>query len=906
MQRARRAQAAQQKGDVEAASGQAMVDSKQIIVPPTTGHGIAHLSTVRNDTQFPMNISSTKFLIKNGKFKRSVEIPSFQTKELNREPKIDKSQIRISGYGSRIVKGLTTNSSIKVKSGNAWIERSFENFNKATISFSARAYKNNKTQEVSEIVVLLGTKISPDYEYKIVIGSNKNTRALIIKKDKKSGKDRTVYSVDSSKNSFAKIYPFNFKKYWVSIHDNLILVGAGDVGQNIFMSFFDVDVNNDINRASVGAKIIPIDYSNIQLGPNLITQKDWQLYFEQTGEAKTGVEVSVPDSVAKYKVLKTPFRVPGYGCFSFKTKGDSGIAVAFGSKFEYQLLIGVDVNSRTLLLKKGEIVASVMADVNPEIVLSDPEALMRYWISFNDGFILFGHGEPGQNLMFAFNDPEPIKISNQIAIGLPAMEFQPSGPIVCESLIIGSPVILKLDIKKGFYTKEMALFKFPDSFVVINPIRYKLFQDRQTVGIEDLVLDKKYKLTKVTQHDAKYYLMLIIDKHGTPKLEKVRGAVPSPETVELARKAYITKAAAAQAIAIGEEIGYGAGRGTGGILVGVGSKVIIGIGGLVKGIGTDFESKSKFGFNLPEEYGFVSELSIPISGDYKPSVDAIKNQKKIKELLEKNRLQQDKGVTLATFSYILDLLDDPYLADNYTKKKIFNAIEFLYNTGFNELQSDEFYKKLLKLLVDVRDNVFLIDATKPDQLALRKQWYFWSNQVAQYLMQKLNKSKAGVKLPPSFGEYFWLPIKLPKPGKCTLSFEAKGLHDIYVCFSPEKGLLRNTNIPFYEIDIRGWNGTKSAIRTTSLGRSVASFYNIKPVKKGEKLFFALDPESLKVMASNFKFRKYKINLNDGRIIVYEDGKKILDWRDPYPIKDIEYVGIGGWDVYVSYKNIRVS
>ena len=42
------------------------------------------------------------------------------------------------------------------------------------------------------------------------------------------------------------------------------------------------------------------------------------------------------------------------------------------------------------------------------------------------------------------------------------------------------------------------------------------------------------------------------------------------------------------------------------------------------------------------------------------------------------------------------------------------------------------------------------------------------------------------------------------------------------------------------------------------------------------------------------------------IVVYEDDKKILDWQDPYPVKNFEYVGIGSWDVYVYYKDIKVS
>ncbi|MFH1644370.1 MAG: hypothetical protein ABIA74_04310 [bacterium] len=882
-------------------AGEVKEEAKEVIDPSSFGKfGFAHLSQIRNQTKDPLKISSSSFLTKNSSYERILKIKPNETSILNFDALIDGSYIRIEGFGQSNVTGLVKGSAIKVNAGYAWLDKSFEKQNQATVVFGARPYLDLANQNIGKIEIVLGGKISTDYDYKIVIGDEKNTTSYILKKDKTTGKEKIVYKIETKTNPLSKITSGKFETYWISLYKNLILVGKGQPGQNIFMSFYDTDYSDNIYRFGFGAGKISVDYSGIQLIPPVIAQKSWQPYFEQDGNPEIkGVK-------GNFNVLKTPFKVPGSGCISFYAKGNSGIAIAFGDKFEYQLLIGADANSRTLLVRNGVVVISIMSDVNPEIVLKDPEKFNHYWISINDGFVLFGKGDPGQNLMFAWKDDDPITISNQIAIGLPVTTFKIKGNPDCKNIELGSSINLNVESEQDYYHEKKELYKYPDSFTVINPFKYELFQDRQIVGVKDLVLEKNYDLAKITQDKADYYLMMIIEPDGTPKIQNSRGPEPSEETVSLAKNAYILKMGSQEALEVGEYVSWGAGRGGGGMISMLGSQLYLGIGKTLSVRSLAMEEQTKLGYQTPEEYAFIEAVPKPSVSDYKPSDEAVKNKKLVDDSLEEIRFYQDPELILVTYSYILNFINDFYVIDDYNKKKIQEAVEFLYNYGLGQVREDDYYKKLLKLLLDVRDNPYLVDLNNPEDLSLKKQWHYWANQIALYLMQKENKSDEGVKIPPTFGEPFWIPAPLPELNKGKISFYAKGLHDIYVCFSPEKNLIRNSDISFYEIVIRGWNGTKSAIRTTSLGKSVSEFQHIAQIKTEKGLEYELDPNNLKVLAENYKFRKYVVSFNDGHIIVLEDDKKILDWQDPYPIKNIKYVGIGSWDVYVNFRDIMVG
>ena len=862
-------------------------------------YGLAYLQRVRNNTSNDIKISAPNFLNINKrtkKYENEIIVAPNQTEELSFDPIIKKSKIRIEGYSKRNLTGLVSGSSISVSGGYAWLDESLSQINKGTISFQAKPTENISKDEFGEIVIVFSDEISSKFEWKIVIGANKNTESYILKRNLKTKENEIVYKVLATVNKFAAVKPEISESYWVSVNNGLVLVGQGLAGQNIFMSFFDEDLNLKINRVGLGANLLPVQYSNIQLSPAMVLQGDWQPYFESK-------KIDVKTKKNNYEILKTPLRVPGQGCFSFETKGENGLSVAFGDNFEYEFLIGADANSRTILRKNGEIVASVLATVNQQIVLSDSEKFNRYWISIDNGFILFGKNNPGENLMFAWKDPDPLKISNQIAVGLSeSFGIKNTGEIFCKDIKIGLPVGLVIDFNQKYYQKTQALFEYPDSFTVISPFIYELFQDRPNVGVKDLIFERNYILLKVEEKDTKYFLMLDIESDGTPKFIKTKGPEPTQKKAEMQREAFIEKSVGETAIRVSEDMSWaGTGRGQGAIIARIGGEVFKGIGSMLSSK-SDTNGLKRLSFQGPGIYAFVSGIGKTSFAQTEISEQAESNKKQIKEILEKIDLKQDPNLILSAYSLILDLITYPQvIEDSSLQEKIMSAVNFAYNTGLNQQQDDEYYKKLLKLLISAKDNPYLFDISNEKGKKQKEQWYFDANEIARYLINKFNKSEEGIGVPPLYGEYFWLPVELSKQTK-TISFEAKTLNDINICFSPKKVNVRNSNVPIYEIVIRGWNGTASVIRTKSLGAAVAEYKHLDAPENTD----VLDPDTLKNLAQSFKFRQYKITLDDGHIIVYEDDNKILDWQDSYPVKNIEYVGIGSWDVFVYYKNIKVS
>ncbi len=861
--------------------------------------GLAFLERIRNNTSNDLKISGKKFLNinqKTKKYENKIIVASNQTQDLNLDPVIKKSKIRIEGFSKRKLKGLISGSSISVSGGYAWLDESLSQINNGTISFQANPAKDDISSESGEIVIVFSDEIAPKFLWKIVIGANKNTESYILKRNPQIKESEIVYKVLATKNKFAAVKPGIPQSYWVSINDGLVLVGQGFAGQNVFMSFFDDDASLKINRVGLGANLLSVQYSDIQLSPAMVSQEDWRPYFESK-------EIAVKTKKNNCEILQTPLRVPGQGCFSFETKGENGLTVAFGANFEYEFLIGADANSRTILKRRGEAVASVLSTANQQIVLSDPEKFNRYWISINNGFILFGKGNPGKNTLFVWKDPEPLKISNQIAIGLPeSFGTKTEGAIFCKNIKIGPAVDLIMDLNQEYYQKTEQAFRYPDSFTVISPFLYELFQDRPNVGIKDLIFKRNYVLLKVEEKNMKYFLMLDIESDGTPKFIKTKGPEPTHQKEAMQRGAFMGQAVGQMATRISEDMAWaGTGRGPGAILARVGGEVFKGIGSMLSAKAED-KGIRRLGFQGPGTYAFVGGIGKTSFAQVGAPEQAVINQKKVKDVLTKIDLQQDPGLILAAYRLIADLATHPKVFEGSNiQKKVVGALDIVYDARFGKKQDDEYSTKLLKLLINMKDNPYLFDISDEKGIKQKEQWYFNANQIAQGLIEKFNKTEEGVAIPPLYGEYFWIKLDSSKQKK-TISFQAKTLNDINICFSPKRTDVRNSNTPIYEIVIRGWKGTASVIRTKSLGTTVAEYkYSDAPEKTD-----VLDPDTLKKLGQSFKFRKYKISVDEGHIVVYEDDKKILDWQDPYPVKNFEYVGIGSWDVYVYYRDIKVS
>jgi len=857
---------------------------------PKVDHGWAIVERVRNETVYPLKIRARKPLTQFKKPKKSLfsgQLAKGESIELKRKPRIMGAEIKVEGFCKQEIPTFPSGGVLQTNplggEGFAWQGKSIpEN---ATIFFRARA------RDEGNIVIALSDRISPDYVYKIIIGAEKNSESVIIKRDPKTKKEKVVYRITRDENSFAATTPGRFTRFWVSRKDKLILVGAGCLGCNPFMSFYDTDAPANINRIGFGSGNDKVDYADIQVTVPMVPTTRWRPYGSFEGPAQ------FKGSLKNYQRSKNPLRLPGNGTIAFTAKSEGGIAVGFGDNLEYELLIGTDANSRTILRRKGKEVSSVLAQASPDVVVSAPGEDELYWVCTANGQFLYGKGKDvGKRLLFAWKDSSPLKISNAINLGAisATQGYEIGGEVKYKDLKIGPPLELTFDIDRNYYKREKELFRFPDSFEIITPLKYSLFQVEQSVGVKDELIGKTYYIQKVPNQDSEYFFQLVVSADGVPDLLWTRSSEPSATEVRLQKTAHITGATSQASLQAAGGVSMGAGKGAGGMVT-----AVAGVGLAAAGIGAAAgAAAAEFALSRyrgDDAYVFMEAANKEAFAGAEVPDRAKENRQAVMMRTQEAMFEQDPATLLIMYQDIVDLVNHFYVVEEpYVKKKIFDAIEKLYNLRYKQ-QSIDFYAGLLKLLCDARDNPYLTDVSEPKEKTLKNQWYIWSNEIAQELYNARNMTEAGFAIPPSYGEPYWIPDKFTTEGEGSFRFQAKGLGDIFVCLGQRPFKTRNTDNQVYEFDIGAWDNSKTVLRFASLGKSV------KEVLKEDY------PEA---MADPLEFKKYWINLEANGEISFGTSSlraknTVFKMKDPYPINP-RYVGFSSWNSNVTIRGAKVG
>ncbi|MFH1644369.1 MAG: hypothetical protein ABIA74_04305 [bacterium] len=859
-------------------------------------YGFGIIEAIRNNLPGEndiLKVSSRKPLKIKGKrtYLRQLEIKPKETIEFEDIEVLD-SGLTVKGFYTQDIPQFPSGSMLILNplrgAGFAWMGKSIDVPNKTAV------YARIKAGDKGGAIIAFSNKASFDFQYKVVLGSANNTESVIIKKDKKRNKEQILLRVIKDENTFAALRPGRFDEYWVSFNDGMIIVGRGVIGENPFMSVFDPDFYTDVNRIGFGSSDTEVNFVDIQTTLPVIAQTIWQPYFSEAGPLK------LEEKSGRYKISPKPLRVPGRGCFSFEAKG-TAISVALGDNMEYELLIGVDANSRTVLKREGKVVTSILADACKDIVITSPDEFYKYWISIYNGEILFGKGDVGKNLLLVYKDGKPLDVSNTLNLGSIAAsgKYAIDGKVEFKDVKIGPSVDLTLDVQQDYYKKEKNLFRFSDSFVVVSPLEYEIFQTGQQVGVKDLIIGPTYFLQKVPQQGAKYFFMLIINPDGSPDLVWIKGPEESKLKVTLSKAAYITRATADALTASAQATSLASGPGKGGLIGGVASvgMGLAAIGGSVAAAGMEFDLSRYRG---DDSYVFMEAGNKEAMANLAIPESAKVNRQIVLSRVQEALLEKDPATLAVMYQDIIDLINHFYVVEDiegsktsYVKKKIFDALERLYNERYKQ-QSIEYYLSLLNLLTDARDNPYLTDVSDSVEKNLKDQWYVWSNEIARELFDARNKTQAGVSIPPSYGEYFWVKDAFEKEGEGSVTFEAKALSDIFVCFGQQPFKTRNAQNQIYEIVIGAWDNDKTVLRVSSLGKTV------KEYKKSEYPDAVADP---------LEFKKYWMSIKDGEITMgtgdLDPKNTLLKWKDPYPIKRVRYVGFSSWNSKVDVRNIEV-
>lgn len=820
------------------------------------------------------------------------------------------------GFASDSVTGFDEGYLLKLgkllSQGAAWIEQSLARAGRASVSFSARA------EDKGDVQVLFGTTIGTDYVWKVIIGANNNTEAQIVRREIASGTphDVVVARMHKDVNALAAASPGNFVPYWTSINDGEILLGTGTVvGENILLAWTDPQPRTQPTRIGFATNESGVEFTGVQVG-NPVGLKDPQRAYAAVDS------VSATETPAW---LEDPLRVPGRGTISFSVKGEESAtlllassdaehnhryAITFtndeqGTGWDGRITLSVwDPKTHTYVER-----ASSGGIDNQKNALKKQEA-RPFWISFANGRFFVGRGEIGSEICFYYWDPTPL--DDLLSIGVASGH----GSALFSDLIIAAPMqVALLTPEKNYADGYAGLTTVKGNINVISPYRYKLMQEGQSVKFVDLINNVTYYPGKVPEQGALYYFMMTLDKDGTPDLIWSRQP-ENPEKISRQKAAYVVKQAGL-ALTMASSYTGGAGE-IGGMVGAVLSAAMAGAGYGIMSAGIDLEAAATFDYRQQikiEKAGSTASLATKPHSTYvymdekkytpelvgaQIPAEAQRNRTKIEQQIALGSQWQPSSQAqlerlIALYTQAIMLIVHPYVVRNtFIKQSIFDRLAIIYQS-YQELHAggttvDGSTSSLLNLLMTAYSNTYLTSPLSSDEQQLRNNWLGWISALARAIMASRQGGQMTVN--PCYGEYIWLTEKLPAPGKGLITFEAKATNDIMLCVAPQAQDMRGTDREIYEISIGSNDNSATVIRARNLDKAAA---------------FTEDKDAL---ASSLTWQQFWVSIDDGVVVVGKgdpaEEKILVQWHDPYPIKNVRAIGISSWNVPVTFKNISVT
>ncbi|MDQ5890129.1 MAG: hypothetical protein QG604_3 [Candidatus Dependentiae bacterium] len=229
----------------------------------------------------------------------------------------------------------------------------------------------------------LATLANPLFE--VIIGANKNTGAQI----KKQG--NIVESITDARGVVS--VPSHASTYWVIFNEDHISVGAGNKpGVKTFLDWKD-SMSSEATYFSFSSDASNVRYSNIQNLPVAKQEKVDQYV--------------IPANRGKYKFDQT-WRLlqSDFGGIVLKARGANDLCIGLhnstGGTPLYEVVIGADKNSRTVIKSNGSVVAAIDS---ANAVIKNQYVPAFYWVLYDHGSVCVGLGDkPGTNILLFWHD----------------------------------------------------------------------------------------------------------------------------------------------------------------------------------------------------------------------------------------------------------------------------------------------------------------------------------------------------------------------------------------------------------------------------------------------------------------------------------------------------------------------
>lgn len=772
--------------------------------------------------------------------------------------------------------------------GVAWIAESLQTPGSATVIFLARASDDGNIQ------VIFGNKIDVNYTFKVVIGTDNNSKSII-----KMG-EKILAEAKGSANNLAKAQPGRFIPYWVSMNNNFVMVGIGAPGENVFLSAY-VPVQEQPNRIGFSSDAQRIEYTEIQFADPLVAQPD---YLKYQVPQKT---IALSGKQGALTMTDYTLRVPNEGAVSFNVNAQQNVTTVLqNAKGQgYRIVVGGDGNTKAKIFRNSELALTVDTEKTPFGQL-DSKKGNSLWISIDGGLIMAGDGQYGENIFLVWQDNDPIE--NVEKIGWVVADQKQT----ISNVLIASSVSLGAQKEKFTYKKPIQRFKYKGSVSIIKQYTYEMVQDGTRVtltvfGDRAKTRGTPYAIAKTPMRDAKYPLKLDIDPTGIPLVYQTHFPTEPPAKIALEIAADVSQATGEATIQAAQSISGG--------MDPVSSMVALGLKTAFAGAGVAAQASAaaskgllRTRYRSHDSYVFTENVEGDTTAETSAPPEAERNAEIISmDLMKMRRLNATYPPQfeelVANYEEILRRVNHPYIvSDSATKLSIFDGLARLCAV-YKSHTDYRLHDLLMNMLIRAISNTYLVNPENKQDQAARDTWYKTILEISYDVFKYAKQAEVTpdgqktegtpIEIAPLYGEYLWLPTPFPIEDVGAVSFEAKALNDVFIGFAQEPFRVRNTDNQLYEVVLGGWENTRHVFRIKSLGKSA------KTLTK---------EENREAMLKQNRYEPYWILLRRGHIKLGKGNpgeNVILEWQDPFPWKGIKYVGFSSWDVPVTIRNVKV-
>lgn len=788
--------------------------------------------------------------------------------------------------------------------GYAWLEKSLTTAGRATLVFRAR------TKAEGDLQVVMGERVGNECLYRVIFGGDGNTTSVVLKE----GESVLENPVSTKYDPRAATLPGAFELFWVSIDNGFIMAGKGLPGENIFMARRDANPPEESNGRSLVRNLGFSSFKSIDPVAVEITEVVTMPPISFIPPMRTFVndpKVYVLKQSGESEWLEHKLRTPGEGSLYFTIKGNGTIRIRFAVKpiddinqfngYEVVLSSQGPIISQIRRIKDGK---NTLVSENKKYGITFNAARpLPFWVSCNQGTIAVGHGSPGSNPFMVWDDyEEEMPVKN---IGIASLE----GTNEIASVQLAPPVDIDFIDPKQSYQKKYDEFKMPTSIIVVEPIRLQMQQMGSGLKVIDRLDNMSYNVGIAPGAGKTIPYRFTLNTDGSASYEQLNAGKETKQRLAMQKGAMVATGVAnliammAPGFSLGGPIGIAAG-------------LALGAGGLAIGKkGFAMQAAVDYANMRDTEYVFQEDFvkRSPTGSEITPMMEQYKMRAYMEiektDLLDPSSLEGYQALMKAYQNIIL-YANNAYVADDMViKEKLFQGLDqLMVYSGDKPLV---IYNDLLNLFVSGYNNMYLIDKNSSIDMARRQQWALTISNLASELFRNANEE--GVTFKGLFGLYLWFDKLLPADGRGYIEFEAKGLSDIMVAFSPEAFInMRTSNTELYELGFGVAGNMKFVIRNKSLAKTPIvvktaaelkkTYLKTRPGFKGRKV-----PN---MMATPQGFTKYAINIHDGLIAIwhnqpYEDQVPMFEWQDPYPLLGISSFGLSCWATPVTFRNVKI-